>query len=78
MVSVSDVPGAQGLSKDQLRELYYKMFLARHVGERERMLNRMGKGPFAVTGEGHEAAQVGTAYALTPGKDWVLTYYRDL
>ncbi len=78
MVSVSDVPGAQGLSKDQLRELYYKMFLARSVGERERMLNRMGKGPFAVTGEGHEAAQVGTAYAMTPGKDWALTYYRDI
>ncbi len=78
MVSVSDVPGAQGLSKDQLRELYLKMFLARSVGERERMLNRMGKGPFAVTGEGHEAAQVGTAYALAPGVDWVLTYYRDI
>ena len=78
MVSVSDVPGAQGLSKDQLRELYLKMFLARSVGERERMLNRMGKGPFAVTGEGHEAAQVGTAYAMTPGKDWALTYYRDI
>ncbi|MCH7810382.1 MAG: thiamine pyrophosphate-dependent dehydrogenase E1 component subunit alpha [Chloroflexi bacterium] len=78
MVSVSDVPGAQGLSKDQLRELYYKMFLARSVGERERMLNRMGKGPFAVTGEGHEATQVGTAYAMTPGKDWALTYYRDI
>ena len=78
MVSVSEVPGAQGLSKDQLRELYYKMFLARSVGERERMLNRMGKGPFAVTGEGHEAAQVGTAYAMTPGKDWALTYYRDI
>jgi 2-oxoisovalerate dehydrogenase E1 component alpha subunit len=42
------------------------------------MLNRMGKGPFAVTGEGHEAAQVGTAFALTPGKDWALPYYRDL
>lgn len=78
MVSVSDVPGAQGLSKDQLRELYYKMFLARSVGERERMLNRMGKGPFAVTGEGHEATQVGTAFAMTPGKDWALTYYRDI
>ena len=78
MVSVSEVPGAQGLSKDQLHELYYKMFLARSVGERERMLNRMGKGPFAVTGEGHEAAQVGTAYAMTPGKDWALTYYRDI
>ena len=31
----------------------------------------MGKGPFAITGEGHEAPQVGTAYALKPGQDWV-------
>lgn len=78
MVSVKEVPGAMGLAKEQLLELYYKMFLARTVGQRERMLNRMGKGPFAVTGEGHEAAQVGTAYALTPGKDWALPYYRDI
>lgn len=78
MVTTKEIPGAMGLNADQLLDLYYKMFLARTVGQRERMLNRMGKGPFAVTGEGHEAAQVGTAYALTPGKDWVLPYYRDI
>lgn len=58
--------------------LYSKMLLARTVGQRERMLNRMGKGPFAVTGEGHEATQVGTAYPLCPGHDWVVPYYRDI
>ncbi len=78
MVTAKEIAGAHGLSPEQLLDLYYKMFLARTVGQRERMLNRMGKGPFAVTGEGHEAAQVGTAYALTPGKDWVLPYYRDI
>lgn len=78
MVSVKEVAGALGLGRDQLLDLYFKMFLARTVGQRERMLNRMGKGPFAVTGEGHEAAQVGTAYALTPGKDWAVPYYRDI
>jgi len=78
MVSVKEIPGAMGLGKEQLLDLYYKMFLSRTVGQRERMLNRMGKGPFAVTGEGHEATQVGTAYALTPGKDWALPYYRDI
>jgi len=54
------------------------MLLARTVGQRERMLNRMGKGPFAVTGEGHEATQVGTAFQLKPGYDWVVPYYRDI
>jgi 2-oxoisovalerate dehydrogenase E1 component alpha subunit len=78
VVSAREVSGAAGLSREQLLDIYYKMFLARTVGERERMLNRMGKGPFAVTGEGQEAAQVGTAYALRPGHDWVVPYYRDL
>jgi 2-oxoisovalerate dehydrogenase E1 component alpha subunit len=78
MVSVKEIPGAGGLTKDEVLEMYYKMTLARAVGERERMLNRMGKGPFAVTGEGQEAAQVGVAYALRPGRDWIVPYYRDL
>ncbi|HEV8574197.1 MAG TPA: thiamine pyrophosphate-dependent dehydrogenase E1 component subunit alpha [Dehalococcoidia bacterium] len=78
MVTVKEIPGSAGLDGEQLVDLYYKMFLARTVGQRERMLNRMGKGPFAVTGEGHEALQVGTAYALKPGHDWVVPYYRDI
>ena len=78
VVSVKEMPGAAGLSGDQLLDIYYKMVLARTVGQRERMLNRMGKGPFAVTGEGHEATQVGTAFALKPGYDWVVPYYRDI
>lgn len=78
MVSVKEISGAAGLSGDQLLDIYYKMLLARTVGQRERMLNRMGKGPFAVTGEGHEATQVGTAFALKPGYDWVVPYYRDI
>jgi 2-oxoisovalerate dehydrogenase E1 component alpha subunit len=78
LVTVKDISGAAGLNRDQLLDLYYKMLLARTVGQRERMLNRMGKGPFAVTGEGHEALQVGTAYALKPKHDWVVPYYRDI
>jgi 2-oxoisovalerate dehydrogenase E1 component alpha subunit len=78
VVSVKEIPGAAGFSREQLLDIYYKMLLARTVAQRERMLNRMGKGPFAVTGEGHEALQVGTAYALKPGHDWVVPYYRDI
>ena len=80
MVSVKDkeISGAMGLTKEQLLDMYYKMVLARTVGQRVRMLNRMGKGPFAVSGEGQEASQVGAAFALRPGHDWVLPYYRDI
>jgi len=75
---MTKMPETAGLNGDQLLDVYYKMLLARTVGQRERMLNRMGKGPFAVTGEGHEALQVGTAYALKLGHDWVVPYYRDI
>src|SRR3990172_8589962 len=75
---MTKMPETAGLNGEQLLDVYYKMLLARTVGQRERMLNRMGKGPFAVTGEGHEALQVGTAYALKPGHDWVVPYYRDI
>ncbi len=78
MVSVKEIQGAMGLTKEQLLDVFYKMLLARTVAQRERMLNRMGKGPFAISGEGQEAAQVGVAYALRPGHDWVLPYYRDI
>jgi 2-oxoisovalerate dehydrogenase E1 component alpha subunit len=38
----------------------------------------MGRGPITFSGEGHEAAQVGSAFALRPGSDWLFTYYRDI
>ncbi len=78
MVTAKEIVGGMGLDADQLLDIYYKMLLARSVGQRERMLNRMGKGPFAVTGEGHEATQVGTTFALRPGHDWAVPYYRDI
>jgi 2-oxoisovalerate dehydrogenase E1 component alpha subunit len=68
----------QGLTNAQLLELYRLMALSRAIDERMWVLQRQGKIPFAVTGQGHEAAQVGSAYALRPGEDWVLPYYRDL
>jgi 2-oxoisovalerate dehydrogenase E1 component alpha subunit len=67
-----------GLTDDQLRQMQYKMLLARAVSVRQRMLQRMGKGPMTFSGEGHEAVQVGSASALRPGTDWVFAYYRDV
>lgn len=78
MVTAKEIPGASGLTGEQVLDMYYKMVLARLVGERERMLNRMGKGPFSVTGEGQEAAQVGVTFALRPRHDWIVPYYRDI
>ncbi len=67
----------EGLTADILREMYYRMVLTRLCDDRAFALNRQGKIPFAATCQGHEAAQVGAAYALTRGTDWVVPYYRD-
>jgi len=41
-------------------------------------VRRLAAAVTVVTAQGHEAAQVGSAYALKPGEDWVLPYYRDI
>ncbi len=67
-----------GLSDAQLLDMYYKMLVARLHSDRQMILNRQGRAAFAVTGQGHEACQVGSAFALRAGRDWVLPYYRDI
>jgi 2-oxoisovalerate dehydrogenase E1 component alpha subunit len=66
------------LTHEQLREMYELMLLARALDERMWLLNRAGQAPFAVSGQGHEAAQAGVGFALDPSKDWLAPYYRDL
>ena len=78
MTAIKEATKTFGLTEDQLLEMHYKMLLARAVSVRQRMLQRMGKGPMTFSGEGHEAVQVGTAFALRPGTDWVFAYYRDV
>ena len=66
------------LSETDLREMYWTMLLARRLDERAWILHRQGKIAFHISGIGHEAAQVGAAFALERGKDWFVPYYRDL
>jgi 2-oxoisovalerate dehydrogenase E1 component alpha subunit len=78
-----DVKGAQvrheslELDEDDLLRIYRHMLLARRVDERSWILNRQGKAAFVISCQGHEGAQVGTAYNLRPGHDYVYPYYRD-
>lgn len=78
MTNVQPSGVSTGLERGDLLRMYELMLLARSLDERQWILNRQGKAPFVISCQGHEAAQVGSAYALTPGKDWVLPYYRDL
>ncbi|HWC39795.1 MAG TPA: thiamine pyrophosphate-dependent enzyme, partial [Acidimicrobiales bacterium] len=58
--------------------MYRTILLARVLDQKTWALNRMGKAPFAVSSQGHEGAQVGSAWAIRAGVDPVLPYYRDL
>ncbi len=42
------------------------------------ILNRAGKIPFVISGQGHEGAQVGIAYGMRKGLDWMVPYYRSV
>ncbi len=70
--------GDGGLPHETLREMYRLIYLARALDERMWQLNRAGSAPFAVSGQAHEAAQVGAAFALDRERDILLPYYRDL
>lgn len=65
-------------SKEILRQMFESMLMARRLDERAWVLHRQGKIAFHISGIGHEAAQVGTVYALRRGQDWFVPYYRDL
>jgi 2-oxoisovalerate dehydrogenase E1 component alpha subunit len=65
-------------SADAQRSMFREMVRARELSDRMFALNRQGRAAFAVAGQGHEAAQVGSAFALRRGVDWVLPYYRDV
>ncbi len=66
------------LSAETLREMYWSMLIARRVDERAWALHRQGKIAFHISGMGHEATQVGAAFAINRGVDYVHPYYRDL
>jgi len=67
-----------GLTGPDLVGMYRTMLVTRVLDQRVWALNRMGKAPFVISSQGHEGAQVGSAWAIACGKDQVLPYYRDL
>ncbi len=73
----TDRPSAL-LSPKELLQWYRTMTLARALSERIWLLNRQGKVHLAITCQGHEAAQIGSAAAVRAGLDVCLPYYRDM
>ncbi len=67
-----------GLTPELMKEMYYTMALSRALDDRLWVLNRQGRAPTVYSSNGHEAAQVGSAFALNRGEDWIVPYYRDM
>ncbi|HLX35098.1 MAG TPA: thiamine pyrophosphate-dependent dehydrogenase E1 component subunit alpha [Candidatus Limnocylindrales bacterium] len=74
----SDLARANGLSDDDLVRMYKLVALARAIDERMWVLNRAGRIPFVISGQGHEGAQVGIAWPMDKTKDWFAPFYRSI
>jgi 2-oxoisovalerate dehydrogenase E1 component alpha subunit len=71
-------PPSSSLPPETLLDMFWAMLLARRVDERSWAMHRQGKIAFHISGMGHEACQVGAAFAINRGVDYVHPYYRDL
>ncbi len=67
-----------GLSDEQVLEMYWYILLSRRLDERMWILHRQHEIAFHISGIGHEGTQVGAAFALKRGYDYVHPYYRDM
>ena len=74
----SDLAASVGLTDADLLAMYHKVALARAVDERMWILNRAGRIPFVISGQGHEGAQVGIAWPLERKKDFIAPFYRSI
>ncbi|MBW3612627.1 MAG: thiamine pyrophosphate-dependent dehydrogenase E1 component subunit alpha [Chloroflexi bacterium] len=67
-----------GLTDEDVLGMYRAMLLARAVDERMWLMQRAGKIAFIISGQGHEGAQVATAWPMRPKQDWMAPFYRSI
>jgi 2-oxoisovalerate dehydrogenase E1 component alpha subunit len=74
----SELAKSVGLTDDDLLGMYQVIATARAVDERMWILNRAGRIPFVISGQGHEGAQAAIAWPLEKQKDWIAPFYRSI
>ena len=74
------LPGVDSLGPEDLLDLYAVMVRVRTLDERVWILNRQGKAAIVASCQGHEAAQLGSVWALRKyaSRHFCFTYYRDM
>ena len=65
-------------SLDHLLRMYRLMLTSRRLDEKMLNLLKQGRGFFHIGGAGHECIQLAVAENMEKGKDWSMTYYRDM
>lgn len=70
--------GDLGLNDEDVIGMYRAMLRARAVDERMWLMQRAGKIAFIISGQGHEGAQVATAWPMRRGQDWMAPFYRSI
>ena len=76
--AAGELAASYGLKDADLLGMYRVMALARALDERMWVLNRSGRAPFVISGQGHEGAQAGIAWPLRRDHDWVAPFYRSI
>jgi len=77
LVANKKSPNYEGLTRDQLIDVYRLMYTSRRIDDREILLKRQQKIFFQMSGAGHEGIGVAAGMALKAGYDWFYPYYRD-